>query len=392
MRILHTSDWHLGKVIFERSLLEDQAHALDLLLGHLVTDPHDVLIVAGDIFDRSIPPEEAVRLLGTWLQKLRAALPSLPVVLIAGNHDSATRLAWASGLLSGMGLHLRGGPDDLKRPIELRLPSGEEAQIWAVPFLWAGDVATEDEHPSQAGALRAALAEVRPLQRAGAAQVLVAHCFAQGGAVSDSERTLLGQATQIAPSLFEGFDYVALGHLHRPQKVGANARYSGSLFPYSFSEAGDEKCALSVTVRPGAPHVAATLPLPPRKRLRVLEGTLEELLTDARFADAVDDYVCARLSKGSSASPMTQLRSRFAHVLQLINPMEDLASGGLAPRALTEDATDLAADATSFLGQLRADPPTPATLATLATLCSNLPEHVGPLAGPLTPARSTETA
>lgn len=356
MRLLHTSDWHLGKRLMERSLLSDQQHALDQVLTLLTATPHDALVVAGDVFDQSVPPEEAVQVLGAFLARLRERLPSLPVVLIAGNHDSAARLASNAELLSLTGVHVRGDPEMVDWPVVLRAASGETAQLWAVPFLWAGTLQDGDVVArTQVEALDFALARIRARQDAGLAQVLVSHCFAQGGSTSDSERTLVGQATAVAPSRFSGFDYVALGHLHRPQLVAPNARYSGSLLAYSFSEVGDAKAVWSVEVQAGAPHAATPHALVPRRALRRLEGTLEALLESSEFQPYADDYLHITLTEARhTGQPMAALRKRFPHLLHLLNPVAQAQAKKLAARA-AKAGEDVDADFLAFQQQLYGD-------------------------------------
>lgn len=363
MRVLHTSDWHLGKVLMEHSLVEDQRAALDSLLELLAADPHDLLVVAGDVFDRSIPPEEAVTLLGAFLERLRDVAPTLPVVMLAGNHDSAARLAWSAGLLRRTQVHLFGDTTRVEAPLPVRAASGEEAHVWALPFLWPGALATaERPTPTQVAAMEAAVDAIRARRAEGPLQVLAAHCFAQGGATSESERTLVGQATLVPPSLFEGFDYVALGHLHRPQPVGPRAHYSGSLLAYSFSEASDEKGVLSVEVSAGRAPVPTRRALRTLRPLRTLTGTFAELLEAPHYDAFRDDYLSITLTHAQrTGQPMAMLRRRFPRLLQLDNPVlqedtgaararQQLAAGGAL-------GSDLAADLRAFEATLYGEQP-----------------------------------
>jgi exonuclease SbcD len=355
MRILHTSDWHLGKVLLERSLLEDQRHALAQITALLAAEPHDLLIVAGDIFDRSIPPEDAVTLLGDWLVGVREVAPGLPIVLIAGNHDSAARLAWSAGLLARGGVHIRGEAERVGEPVHLTTAAGEEAEVWPVPFLWPGALAEGEGPSTQVAALEAAVARVHTRQTPGVTQVLVAHCFTQGGRASDSERTFIGQATFVDPALFAGFDYVALGHLHRPQKVAENTHYSGSLGKYSFSEVDDDKGVLSVDVRAGVPPVVTPRRLRPLRQMRVLSGELPALLESPAYEPFRDDYVSITLTRPVHAGqPMATLRTRFPYLLQLQNPVIELVVGsGVPARERVAEANDVEADFLDFQSHIR---------------------------------------
>jgi exonuclease SbcD len=357
MRVLHTSDWHLGKVLMERSLLDDQRHALGQITSLLATDPHDLLVVAGDVFDRSIPPEDAVTLLGEWLSELRAVAPRLPVVIIAGNHDSAARLAWSSGLLAQAGVHIRGEPERIEDPVRIRTQAGEDAEIWPVPFLWPGSVDVGEGPSTQARALEVAVERVRARQTAGKTQVLVSHCFTLGGRTSDSERTLIGQATFVDPAVFAGFDYVALGHLHRPQEVSANTRYSGSLLAYSFSETSDEKVAVSVDVRAGEAPVSRPHPIRPIRPMRVLKGELDALLASPAYTEFQDDYLSIVLTKPEHGrQPMAMLRTRFPHLLQLQNPVVELATDAAPARSRAREKDDVEGDFTDFQQHIRGGP------------------------------------
>lgn len=374
MRILHTSDWHLGKVLHERSLLDDQRHALDQVAQLLADDPHDLLVVAGDIFDRGIPPESAVALLGDWLNHVRGVAPELPIVLIAGNHDNGVRLAWSQGLLARSGVHIRGEADRLDHPIRLITRDGEKAEVWAIPFLWPGSVASADGGPTtQAAALQAAVERIRARQTPGLTQVAVAHCFAQGGKVSDSERTLIGQATTVDSALFSGFDYVALGHLHRPQSVGTHARYSGSLLQYSFSESGDAKGVLSVDARAGALPMATMRPIQPLRPLRTLSGTLDTLLQSDAFEAWREDYLSITLSEPVLAGqPMLRLRARYPNLLQLQNPVVDVSGLPSVAVERPRDRDDLGLDFVDFQQLLRGGAPPADVAAAFGALRASL--------------------
>lgn len=355
MRILHTSDWHLGKVLMERSLLPDQRHALRQITDLLQREPHDLLIVAGDVFDRSIPPEDAVTLLGQWLHEVREVAPRLPIVIIAGNHDSGARLAWSAGLLDGAGVHIRGEAAAIERPVPVTTREGEVAEVWAVPFLWPGDLAQEGEGPTtQVTAFAHAMTGIRKRYTPGSVQILAAHCFTQGGRTSRSERTLIGQATLIDPGVFAGFDYVALGHLHRPQAVTRHAHYSGSLARYSFSEVEDVKGVLSVDVQAGREPTVAHVPLVPLREMRVLAGTLDDLLTSPVFEPFRDDYLSITLTQAVHAGqPMAMLRTRFPHLLQLGTADDAAAEQDRPARDRQGDRLDPEVDFLDFQRHLR---------------------------------------
>lgn len=370
MRILHTSDWHLGKQLCEHPLLQDQRQVLAQLTAILAGGEHDAVVIAGDIFDRAVPNEDAVGLLGGWLNELREVAPSLPIILVAGNHDSGIRLAWAAGLLSRSNVHIRGTAQQVGDPVLVTTAAGEEAEIWPVPFLWPRDLDVEGVTPSQVSALQAAVGLVRSKQTAGKTQVLVAHCFAQGGTTSESERNLVGQATLIPPEFFEGFDYVALGHLHRPQAVrGTQARYSGSLLKYSFSEVNDKKQALSVEVKSGMPPVVSPHPLVPLRDLVEIESTLEEAIENPAFAQYRGDLVGVQLTKAHTAgNPAALLRARFPFLVRLHNPVEVEPTVSVPPRARGAEKDDVVEDFTAFEAHIGYSPPQPEVVSALHQL------------------------
>ena len=319
---------------------------------------YDALVISGDLFDRSLASEGAVRLWSGFLRDLRAACPALPLLVIAGNHDSAARIACAADALALAGIHVRGGAEDLERPVELRNPKGERLQAWLVPFLWAGDldVGPEEGEPAprtQSQTLALALERIRPRQDRCAAQVVAAHCFTRGGRPSDSERVLVGTATEVDPGLFDGFDYAALGHLHRCQKVLDRVWYSGSPLPYSFSEAQDTKTLLSVDLDgAGAPRVEP-VPLTIPRPMRRLSGTFRDLVEDPRYQPDTECLVEITLpSFETGANPFQALKQRFRHLCSLVyadgarDPMEDVPVPAAPQRGgdLLSDFLQFAAD------------------------------------------------
>ena len=232
MRFIHTSDWHLGKVLHQHSLLEDQQHALEQLFQILVDQRPDALVIAGDVFDRSVPPADAVRVLDDFLARVSLDL-ALPVVMIAGNHDGAERLGFGARLMAERRLCIAG-------PMRSELPTltlhDAHGPVVFFPLPYADPAAIQLTHPydeprTHQRATEALVAHALQQKPAGARSVCVAHAFVYGGSESESERPLtLGGTGLVDHTVFDGFDYVALGHLHRPQSVGrAAVRYCGSL-------------------------------------------------------------------------------------------------------------------------------------------------------------------
>ncbi len=279
MRFVHTADWHLGRLFHGRHLTEDQAVVLERLVDLLRDAKAEALVIAGDVYDRAVPPVEAVRLLDDVLTRVRRDV-GIPVILIAGNHDAPDRIGFGARLLAGEGLHVFGRPGEAPGAVDLRDGHGPvrfHALPYAEPALVREATGNEEVHTHDA-AFREVLARAR--RDGGARHVLVAHAFVAGATESDSERPLsVGGSGAVGADALAGFDYVALGHLHRPQRAGSEcARYAGSLLKYSFSEADHRKGVLvvemgragDVTVEPGA--------LPPRHDVRILEGTLTDLI------------------------------------------------------------------------------------------------------------------
>ncbi len=328
MRLLHTSDWHLGRSFFGASLLDDQAHVLDQLVTLAAESRIDAVLVAGDVYDRSVPPADAVALLDETLTRLVAA-HGIPVVVIAGNHDSGDRLGFASRLLTERGLHVAG-----TEPLVVRLGDAHGAvDIVAVPFAEPAATAARCEDDSISdhdAALRADLARCLAGGAKASRRIAVAHAFVSGGMTSESERPLvLGNAALVAAEAFEGFAYAALGHLHRPQRVGRDeVRYSGSLLKYSFDEASHRKSVSIVEIGADGSAKIEEVRLGVRRDVRVLDGSLDEILAAAPGDGSRDDYVLARLTdRGAVIDAMGKMRSAYANCLH-IQRNEFLAARG----------------------------------------------------------------
>ncbi len=324
MRFLHSADWHLGRVYHGVSLLEDQAHVLQQFVRIAADTRPDAILLAGDIYDRSVPPAEAVRLLDRVLSELILEL-KIPVVMIAGNHDGPDRLAFGSGLLQRAGLTVRGPVEMDAAPLVLRDAHGEVA-VHALPYAEpalvrsaCGDDAIADHHAALAAQTAAVRAAHVPARRS----VVVAHAFVQGGAESESERPLsVGGTGAVGAGVFDGFDYVALGHLHRPQAIGGGRiQYSGSPLKYSFAEADHAKSVNLVDMDAEGNCAVERIALVPRCDLRILEGELAALVAAAAADPARDDYVLARLTDhGALLDAMGKLRSAYPNALAIERP------------------------------------------------------------------------
>lgn len=320
MRLIHTSDWHLGRKLNDHSLIDVQAHALDQIARLCVDERADALLIAGDLFDRAIPPEDAVRLFNDFLLRMSKDV-RIPVIAIAGNHDSAERLGFASDFLALGGIHLRTRLSTRAEPVVLAA-NGETVHVYALPYLEPLRARAELQDETLRGhdeAIRAALVSVRERLAPGIPSVLMAHLFASGGSESpDSERSLeIGGAAQVPVDALDGFTYVALGHLHAPQRVAGreDVRYSGSLLKYSVGEAQHPKGVTLVELGQGPVRVQE-LPLTPLRDVVRLEGSLHALLTSKDFEPRRDDFVEAIYTDtGHLLDVAPRLRERFPFLL-----------------------------------------------------------------------------
>ncbi|ABF10535.1 exonuclease SbcCD subunit D [Cupriavidus metallidurans] len=333
MRFLHTADWHLGRLFHARSLIEDQSHVLDQFVA-LVRDLRpDAVLIAGDVYDRAVPPPEAVALLDDVLARI-VVDAGVPVVMIAGNHDSAQRLGFGARLLAARGLHVAGRTGPETSCVTLHDAHGE-VRIYALPYAEPAAVrdALGTDLPTHEAALNAQLDAVRATHPAGVRSVAVAHAFVVGGAVSESERPLsVGGSGAVAADVFHGFDFVALGHLHRPQSIGARIHYSGSLLKYSLSETEHIKTVSLIDVDAEGGVRIEAIPLRPLRELRVLTGTLAGLLEAGATDPHRDDYVHAVLTDaGALLDPMARLRQVYPNALAIERAV--LARSGQAGEA-----------------------------------------------------------
>ena len=478
MRILHAADLHLGRTLHERDLIPDQRAMFDAMLGALASRKVDVLLLAGDIYDRAIPPPEAIALFDDFLSRV-AGLPDGPVIIaIPGNHDSAARLSFGAGLFARAGLHIRTRPEEVVAPIEVKR-HGEKALFWALPYLnpgafprpagpgpvssgaaapgdarerageamgakaqasgtgtgrrgrqaelfeplaaaargsgadcgagadcdagaaaGGGEVARDGAAPagdamaapslrSQSELFAEAMERITPLLDPESPNVLVAHCFAAGGAAGGSERSFIGGAEEVPVSSFEAFDYAALGHLHRRQAAGPRARYPGTPLAYSFDEAAasPQKGFLLVEVSKGS-FTEELVALEPLHRLTRVEGSYDELSAPGAFSAARGDYVEARLTDLDPVlDPVDALRTNFPNLLSVRQAAFELAEslagteGGAAAvpaqGAACRGPEAVMADFRSFYSEVRRAEPDAETEDLFAELVKEA-EHASP--------------
>ena len=297
MRFIHTADWHLGKLFGQRHMTEDQAYVLEELLA-LCKDVHpNALIIAGDVYDRAIPPPEAVNLFNEILTRI--AEQGIRVLYIAGNHDSAVRLDFGAQLLRASGIYPAGIVRAAEPPVVL---SDEYGDVYfsLIPY---GDpphvreAFALDENLSFDGALAVQIAAARAQIPLSVRSVAVAHAFVIGGQTSESEHALsVGGSDQVSAENFAAYSYTALGHLHAPQRAGAeHIRYSGSLLKYSFDEARQKKGVELIELDAVGAASHTFYPLRPRHDVRIVSGMMDELMHKDFDLLPHDDYICVEL-------------------------------------------------------------------------------------------------
>ncbi len=322
MRLIHTADWHLGKLLRGVSLLDDQAHLLDQFVRCARESQPDAILLAGDVFDRMIPPADAVVLLDGLLARLVAECRA-PIVIIPGNHDSAKRLGFGSALLASSGVHIaaRMGPE--VPPVRIATRSGPlhvHAIPYAEPAVARAAYADDGIHSHDAAVRAQVAASLAHDPTPDATRVAVAHVFLSGGAECESERPLsVGGVSTVPADAFRGFDYTALGHLHSPQAHNeGRIHYSGSLMRYSFGDSEGPRGVLVVELSPDRGPVAELMPLSLRRALRRLTGTLAELAA-ARLRDpSPEDYVSAELAdEGIVVDAMGRVRELYPNALEV---------------------------------------------------------------------------
>jgi len=325
MRILHTGDWHIGKLVNGLYMTQDQAYFLKAMCHLIEEEKIDVLLIAGDVYDRSIPPTGAVDLLDEVLSHLVVDL-GVKVLAIAGNHDSPDRLNFGSKILRDQGLYISSHLEKNIRPLTLNDAFGP-VNFYSIPYADPSVVRAvyEDDsiknHDQAMGAIiDPILEDLKVDQR----NICISHSFVVGSEnpeESDSERPLsIGGTDYVSVDHYESFDYVALGHLHRPQRVKEDyIRYSGSLLKYSFSEAKQRKSLTLIDLGPKGDLKIDQVSLPPLRDMRVIRGNLDTLLSDECVTVGnPQDYIAAELTdRGALFEPMKKLRSKYPNALQL---------------------------------------------------------------------------
>jgi DNA repair protein SbcD/Mre11 len=318
MKFIHTADWHLGKLVHGVYMTDNQREALNQFIEIVAEEKPDAVVIAGDLYDRSVPPTDAVELLDEILFKINVELKT-PVVAIAGNHDSAERLSFGSSWYKHSQFYLSGKLSDSFKPVQVN-----GVNFYLVPYAEPGVVRqllSDDSIHSHQDAMKALIGRMEENLNPNEPNVLVGHAFVLGGQTSDSERVLsVGGSGCVGAELFEPFSYTALGHLHSPDAIKHDkVKYSGSLLKYSFSEAKQNKSISIIEMDEKGNFSHRYRSLNPTHDMRELEGHLEELL-DPYFYEKqkLHDYLkITLLDEGALLDPINKLRQIYPNVLHL---------------------------------------------------------------------------
>jgi len=327
MKIIHTADWHLGKIVNEFSMVDDQKYILDSLVELIKDEKPDALVIAGDLYDRSIPPVEAVELLDEVFCRILLELKT-PVLVIAGNHDGPERISFASKLLINNGLYIAGTFDGIVKKVTLMDTYGP-VNFYMLPYTdprQVKNIYSDDAITGHDSAFKRVIGDIGKSMSQSERNVLVAHGYvtkmgSEDIVTSDSERPLsIGGTDLVDYENFTCFNYTALGHLHGPQRVGLdNIRYSGSILKYSFSEANHKKGATVVELGADGTAEISHRELLPKRDMRVIKGPINSLIDPEVYSQGnTNDYVFACLTdKGELVDPISKLRAVYPNIMGL---------------------------------------------------------------------------
>lgn len=319
MRILHTADWHLGKILYGKSLIEDQKYFINEVFVPIIEkeDP-DLIIIAGDIFDKQVAPVEAIKLFDDFITLINTKF-HIPLIMITGNHDSAGRIAIGSEILRENKIYISTSISDLFNPITFK-NNEFDLNIYTLAYFNPSD-ARDYFNDNEIRGFNEAYSKIADAIsykiNKNSINILVSHCFVTGCSVSDSENAIyIGGSGEISSSVFDNFDYVALGHLHSYQKTDKNGHYSGSPIAYSFNEASSEKF-ISVIEIDCDKITTRTIPIRPLHKMRILSGTFNELVQFGKNNPS-DDYICVNLTDNMPVyMPVEQLRVYYPNIMSL---------------------------------------------------------------------------
>lgn len=373
MKFIHSSDWHIGRQLHNVSLLEDQQHVLAQIKDYALAHEVDAIVVAGDLYDRSVPPANAVSVLNKFLAEITEE-HNIPVIIISGNHDNAQRLGFAARQAAQGGLHILSDLHSVATPVIIE-KQDQQIAFYGIPYCeplevkncFAQDLTSFDEAHSFL------VNKIAENCSSNQINVLISHCFIDGAEASESERPLhIGGADRVSYQPCLNFDYVALGHLHQPQYKGApHIRYSGSLLKYSFSEQHQKKGITLVEVDTHGKLKHQHLPLTPLRDMRILEGELDDILAAGVNDPDNEDYIMVRLTdKASLLDPIGKLRKVYPNILHLEKSiLQNSLQSNQSAESLKRNASDMFSD---FYQQVQGDPMTKAQRSALDTLMQEL--------------------
>lgn len=318
MKLIHLSDLHIGKRVNEVSMIEEQSYILAKILEIIENEKPGAVLISGDIYDKSIPSAEAVTLFDDFLCRL--AQLKLEAFIISGNHDSPERLAFGRRLMESTGIHLSPVYDGAVYPITLTDSHGD-VHFWLLPFLKPAHVKRfypEEDIGSYTDAIRCVIEKMNmdPAER----NVLLTHQFVTGSATCESEEISVGGSDNVDAAVFDGFDYVALGHIHGPQNIGSERiRYCGTPLKYSFSESGHKKSVTVAELEEKGSLQIRTIPLIPKHDMREIRGSYDALTAKSFYAGtAVEDYLHIILTDEEDVpEAMARLRVIYPNLMKL---------------------------------------------------------------------------
>lgn len=373
MRVLHTADWHLGRIFHGIYLTEDQAYILEQIKTIAHDQQVDVVVVAGDIFDRAVPPPEAVKLLDEFFYDITFNL-KIPVVMIAGNHDSPERLNFGSRLFSAHSLFLTGTLQFPLQPVVLNDHHGP-VHFYSIPYSEpslvrekTADTAVTDHDSAMSAMVKTILADQTAKRR-----ILCTHSFIQGGLISDSERPIsIGGSGSVNASVFGCFTCVLCGHLHQHQWIDTGKiHYSGSPLKYSFSEVNHQKTVTILNIDAEGGVTSEYIPLNPKHNVRCIEGTLSDILSDSESDNGKEDYIMVKLMDELPVlDAIGKIRKVYPNVLHLERPSFEYKRadhGAVDHRKLTDE--DLFA---AFFSQLTGALPTDEQRTSFAEIAAKI--------------------
>ena len=380
MRILHTSDWHLGRQFHGLSLEADHAVVLNQVYSALVTHKPQVLIIAGDIYDRASPPASAVRQFNEFIKQV-AADTDAAIVLIAGNHDSGDRIESMSVMTDPTRALIRGPLIVEERPLILTDDDGPVA-FSALPFGYEFDARAcfdTDEIDCHADVIKAQLAVAKALVPNNARWVVVAHAFVTGANPSDSERNLgraVGGIETVSSDAFEGAQYVALGHLHRPQSIGEDRiRYSGSPLAFGFDESDAQKSMSLIDLAGDGSIITRELPFTPMRQVKTLRGKLSDLIASGVSSD---DFVKIVLTdEVMLIDPMKRVRELYPNACALSYERDETPYETKTANVVQAALTEPSAVVEEFLRHVRGEPQSEAEAIIIEAQLKSLQEAEG---------------